>query len=519
MAQEAAQAAKGTSVLMFQSVLTGFFRVLNLSLLTRLLLQEQMGQVAILGVIYGFLQFLGAAGLNHASPLFVPEQEAAGKLGRVKGFLKQSLGVVAASSSAIAVFILAAFPFFLGATTLSADLLLLAIIVGPFSSLEVFLDSFLLARYEVKELAAGRTLFNGVRLVGTVALVFLGWDVVGVMLGWLLAEIVAVLVFGYAAVSGIDVKSKDVGMTSVLSFGLPSLAFQTIDVTIQNTDRIILLQLTNLSALAVYDVFLRILFMFSLVSLTVSSATYPILTRIRVGLENTDEVHESGKSMGEVVTTLVRYILILLFPAGAILALNSHAFLQILFGAQYANYPGASLSFSILVFSYVVWGVVYGLHAVLRSMEEKMFFVVTGIAVIGLEIVGCWFLISWFGLLGCALIRCSYIFILLLTSVGRLWQKGVRGFSSIAKPVVRITGSSLIAGLVTYFIAPPGLIGLALIAVLSLGVYLLLLIISREPRELDFRIARSLLPSVLHWPINKVENILFEPEKSEEETA
>jgi O-antigen/teichoic acid export membrane protein len=383
--------------------------------------------------------------------------------------------------------------------------------------LEVFLDSFLLARYEVKELAAGRTLFNGVRLVGTVVLVFLGWDVVGVMMGWLLAEIVAVLVFGYAAVSGFDVKSEAVGMTSVLSFGLPSLAFQTIDVTIQNTDRIILLQLTNLAALAVYDVFLRILFMFSLVSLTVASATYPILTRIRVGLENTTEVDNSGRSMGEVVTTLVRYILILLLPAGAILALNSHAFLQVLFGSQYANYPDASISFSILVFSYVVWGVVYGLHAVLRSMEEKAFFVVTGVVVIGLEIVGCWFLISWFGLLGCALIRSSYIAILLLTSVGRLWQKGVRGFLSIGGSFARILVSSMIAGLVTYFLAPPGIIGLALVALLSLGVYLIILLLSREPRELDFRIARSLLPSVLHWPINRVEDFLFEAEQSAEE--
>ncbi|MGV9169626.1 MAG: lipopolysaccharide biosynthesis protein, partial [Promethearchaeia archaeon] len=346
-----------------------------------------------------------------------------------------------------------------------------------------------------------------------------GWDVIGVMIGWLLAEIVAVLVFGYASMAGLDVKSKDVGMASVLSFGLPSLAFQTIDVTIQNTDRIILLQLTNLSALAVYDVFLRILYMFSLVSLTVASATYPILTRIRVDLENAEDEEIPGRSMGEVVTTLVRYILILLLPAGTILALSSHAFLEILFGAQYANYPHASLSFSILVLSYVIWGVVYGLHAVLRSMEEKTFFVVTGVLVIGLEIVGSWFLISWFGLLGCALIRCSYIVILLLTSTGRLWQKGVRGFASISSSLLRISVSSLIAGLVTFFLAPPGIFGLVIVAALSLVVYLILLIVSREPRELDFRIARSLLPSALHWPIDKVENILFEHKEPTDESS
>jgi O-antigen/teichoic acid export membrane protein len=503
MSDAATTAARGTSAFIAQAAMTGLLRVLNLAILTRLLIQAEMGQIAFLGIIYGFMQFLGALGLNHAAPLVVPEEEARGSIGRVKSFLKRAVAIILISSSAMVVLVFLLSPLLFATSIVSSDLIGLALIIAPFSALETFLDSFLLARYSVKHLAGGRIVFDIARILGTVGLVLSGMGVQGVMIGWLVAEIVAVIVFGSASMRGLNVKSISLEMAPVLAFALPNLAFQTIDVTIQNTDRIILLYLTDLAALGVFDVILRILYMLSLVSLTIASSIYPILTRIRVSLENEGE--DWGHEMGNVITNLVRYILILLLPIAVIAALNSFIVLDVLFGVSYATYANASLSFAILVLSYALWGVIHAIHTTLRSMGEAKFFIIAGLGVIAFEMVGAWYFISWFGLLGSAIIRSLYVVLLFIASWGRLRQRGVMGLGAIGASVLRIGLASLIAGSLILIVKPIGVIALLFWVLSGAALYFLLLFVFREARILDFQIARSVLPRRLHGVVNRIE--------------
>ncbi|MHA2353657.1 MAG: lipopolysaccharide biosynthesis protein [Candidatus Thorarchaeota archaeon] len=503
MSDVASTAARGTSAFIGQAAVTGLLRVLNLAILTRLLIQEEMGQIAFLGIIYGFMQFLGALGLNHASPLVVPEEEVKGSIGRVRGFLKRALAIILVSSSAMAALVLLLSPFLFAPSLVSPDLIRLVLIIAPFSALETFLDSFLLARYSVKHLASGRIVFDIARITGTVGLVLLGMGVEGVMIGWLIGEVVAVAVFSSAAMRGLNVKSVAIEMTPVLAFALPNLAFQTIDVTIQNTDRLMLLYITDLAALGVFDVILRILYMLSLVSLTIASSIYPILTRIRVSLDSEGE--DWGREMGNVITNLVRYILILLLPVAIIAALNSSIVLEVLFGVSYATYPNASLSFAILVLSYALWGVIHAIHTTLRSMGEAKFFIAAGLGVIAFEIIGAWYLIMWLGLLGSAIIRSLYVFLLFIASWGRLRQKGVRGLGTIGISVLKVGFASVIAGCFVYLVQPAGVFDLVFWILCGAALYFLLLFGFREARALDFQIARSVLPMRLHGVVKKIE--------------
>ena len=66
MFEQTSKVAKGTSLLLGQSLVSGFFRILNIMILTRLLFQSEIGQIALMSIIFGFTQFLGALGLNHA---------------------------------------------------------------------------------------------------------------------------------------------------------------------------------------------------------------------------------------------------------------------------------------------------------------------------------------------------------------------------------------------------------------------------------------------------------------------
>lgn len=470
--------------------------------LTRLLLQMQMGQVAVIGIIYGFMQFLGALGLNHAAPLFVPEEERRGRLDRLKGFLKRSVCIITVSSVLLILVVFLMSGPIVASGTISQDLLLLVLIVAPFSSLEVFLDSFLLARYNVRRLAVGRIVFDVTRVVATVGLVIVGLGVFGVAIGWLAGEIAAVVVFGLFAIRGLRTPSSPVDIRPILAFALPSLLFQTVDVTIQNTDRIILLHLTDLSTLAVYDVMLSVLFMMSFASLGLSTALYPVLTRLRIDHESKGDVEQS---FSVPVAHLVRYIMLLLLPISVIGAFSSHAILLLLFGPSYADFPSASLSFSLLLLFYSLWGITYALHSVLRSLGEARFFALVGVGVILIEVVGCWYLTAWIGLLGTTLIRCLYITVLFGSAVLRLRLHGISLGTTLNRSIARVSFAALLPALMVRLLGPYDLLPLILWLLIALTCYVVLLFVFREVNRNDLQMAKRIVPSPLCGVVERIE--------------
>jgi O-antigen/teichoic acid export membrane protein len=326
----------------------------------------------------------------------------------------------------------------------------------------------------------------------------------GVLVGWFLAEIVAVLLFGVAAFSETPRRTASIEMMSIMAFALPSLAFQFVDVTIQNTDRIILLHLRGLATLGAYDVMLNILFMMSFVSLGVAASLYPVLTRARLRIE---ERHGGDAPMENIVALLTRYILIMLIPISLIVSLNSRTFLSHLFGMPYADFPDASLVFSILVISYALWGITHAMHTVLRSLGEARFFVFIGITIIAIEIVGCWFLTIQLGLLGTCLIRSIYIFILAFSAYGRLRQHGLNCFTGLGSSFAKIVSASIPPALLVSLLPSMGLIAFTLWLALSLGLYVLLLFLFREVTQLDFHLAKSVLPMYLRGFLEKLQGV------------
>ncbi|MGQ4870599.1 MAG: oligosaccharide flippase family protein [Candidatus Thorarchaeota archaeon] len=503
MSEAESAAARGATAFFGQSAVSGVLRVLNIMVLTRLLLQQEIGQVAVLGVIYGFGQFIGALGLNHAAPLVVPEQEELGRLDRVKGFLRRSVALIIATTVILVGILLLLSPLIAATGVLDTQALVLISVVIPFSSLEVFLDSFLLAKYEVRRLAVGRVLFDATRVVATIGLVLTGAGIVGVVAGWFLGELLAVILYGSAAIRSLPVESSPIDMRPVLAFALPALLFQAVDVTIQNTDRIILLTLTDLATLGVYDIILGVLFMMSFVSLAVSTSLYPVLTRVRVH----EEIDNEEGRMDYAVSLLLRYVLILLVPVAMIGAVNSHILLDVLFGPAYSNFPDSALSFSLLILAYAAWGIVYALYSVLRSMGEAAFFLITGVAIIVFEILGCWYLTSLYGLLGSAIIRCAYVMLLLVASLVRVHQRGIRGLSRLARPLLKVSVASVLSGLFVLSMSPRNLLECALWCCLALLIYAVLLLLLREVRDVDFRVARHILPARVHGIVNALERV------------
>ncbi len=470
--------------------------------LARLLLPSEMGQVALLGIIYGFTQFLGTLGLNHASPLVIPQYESDQRLDLIRSYVKRGIVLVLISSAALMLTLALISPFILSEGYVSIPILSVLILIIPFSALDAFLDSILLARYKIKRLASGRMAFDSFRIVTTIGLVWFGFNVIGVAWGWLVAEMVAVVIFVRASLAALDSNSVGVDMRPILSFALPSLLFQTIDVTIQNTDRLILLSYNGLTALGVYDVILGLLFMMSFVSIAVATSLYPILTKIYY---DSSRAEDQKASLNYSVSILSRYVFLILIPISVFVSINSSRILFILFGSAYATFPNASLSFSLLVIAYSLWGLTYALHVVIRTHSEARFFIITGLSVFLLELTLCIYLTSTLGLLGAALVRCIYIFFLFLTALIWLKRNGIIWLSSRVVSIAKILAASLPSSILLYLLSPTDLIELIGFGFISILLYIGLLFVIREVDSLDFKIARSLLPMRLHNILTRIE--------------
>jgi len=498
---EKERAARGTTLITGQTIFSGVLRMLSLAVLARLLLQEEMGQIAILTIVFGFMQFIGALGLNYASPLFIPEYEKKGHMGLIKAFLLKSMLLIILTSILLIVIVLIFFETMLGWSGIGESLVLLVVIIGPFSSLEVYLDSFVLARSKYIHLTIGRIIFEIVRFVIIVILVLSGFGVAGVLGGWLFSEFVAVVFFFKVVIKDLDVPYEKLAISSIIGFSLSNLIFQIIDVSIQSIDRLVLGVFVNMNSLGVFDVLLRFLQIFSLLSLSISTSLFPFITRKRVELESSQD-HNSG--IASIVYNLIRYVLIILLPIAIVSAINSHSLLLLLFGSNYAEFPNAVLSFSLLLMTYTLWGVVYSIYTVLRSMGQGRFFLISGILIIVIELSTSMYLISKFELLGASITRSIYVFLLFLIAYAKLRELGISKLGKIIPSLLRILLASLAAGLFVWLLSPEGIIPMLISMVMAVGIYFALIFLLKEAIESDFRTVKLVLPSMFHSFIDKL---------------
>ncbi len=486
--------SRGTSILIGQSLISGIFRLGNIMILVRLLLQSQMGEIAVVGIIYGFVQFLGAAGLNHAAPYFITKYKKEKQEGKIRYFVVQSLLIILIVSVFLIAPVSLVLNILISSGYLEMGLFLLVMLIGPLSSLQVYIDSYLLARFRINRLALGRIFFDAIRFGFSIILVLAGFGVFGVIVGWLIGEVSAVLIFGIAAMIDLPPTSINTSMKAVLSFSLPSLIFQLLDVIIQNADRVILLHLTNLSALGVYDILLGLLFMLSFFALAVSTSVYPYLANAIV--QDDDELEQV--KLEYAISKILKYLFIFLLPISMVIMFNSATILEILYGTSYSNYPNAGISLALLSFGYVFWGITYSFHNTLRSLGEKRFFLTIGISVITFEIIACWFLTLWLGLFGCAIVRVIYITILFLSAWKKITTYGVYPFKYSVHTLIRVFPLSIAISFLILVARPISLLQLVVFVSSGFLVYLISLILLRTFSNSDFVLVKQILPSFLH---------------------
>ena len=207
------------------------------------------------------------------------------------------------------------------------------------------------------------------RVIG-ITLILLNFNLLGVVIGWLIGEVIGVILVASFYRGTLPKTEKSYSSRQLLTFSIPLFITTLIGTISTWADRIIFLALTsNLEMLGIYDFAIRGSHTLALIWITLSVITLPAFSEL---FSQTNK-----KGLSEAISKTMRYLAIIIFPAAFGLATISKTAMALLYGWQYEL--GNVLLSILAIFSiFSAFGAVVG--SALQSIGETKVFIKTTLA-------------------------------------------------------------------------------------------------------------------------------------------
>ncbi|HYB92650.1 MAG TPA: polysaccharide biosynthesis C-terminal domain-containing protein [archaeon] len=227
--------------------------------------------------------------------------------------------------------------------------------------------------------------------VAAVILVVMGYGLTGVMVGWLIGEVVGLpltiaLFYGF-----LPKPTTTFDMKTLFSFSLPLFALLFVTTASDWTDRMLFFSISrNLSNLGVYDLAVRGATTLSIFYIAFSTIVLPTFS----------EIHgRSGrKPITRTLKTSLRYLTYLILPAGFGLAAISKTAMALMFGPSYVAIGRLPLAILALATFFIAIGTVFS--STLQAIGETRVFIMISLAAIVADILVIIIAVPFFGVVG-----------------------------------------------------------------------------------------------------------------------
>ena len=343
--------AFGYFYLTVQNVLSTLIGVLGYSFLTRSVTQVDVGVVAGLTLLASFFQLLSDFGLNQSLAKFVSELKGRGEGSSSHLLSAMVFRIALASFSSLLLFL---FPEWFSSLlfktssyshvvrVLSLDVLLLSVLP--------LLSSFLLGAGRLKEIACYGVASTLVRWVAIVVFLLQGFGVLGVVLGWILGDLLGVAAYSISVLRsgalGSVVFNLKGTLSKLLRFSFPLYLASVVSFLYSYYDRVVVLAFLPLSDVGVYDVAYKVFSVLVAFTAPFSSALFPYY-----GSAYGRNDHES---MSSAMTRASKYSALIFSPLILGLFATSRPVITLFAGQQY---EGGYTVLSILCLFALVYSV------------------------------------------------------------------------------------------------------------------------------------------------------------------
>ena len=391
------RAGKGAIYVAIQSISQFAIGLLYYSIIARLLTEREIGLIATLTFITSFYSIFAALALPIAATKYISEFIGQNDEEKASAVAKKTIRLVLLSSTLLFVGTLLIVKLFLGYESSIKILIIISCATAFFTTIKSTYLEFLrglqmFGKYSITGLLS----VTANRLIG-IALILLNYGLLGVVSGWLIGEVLGLLLSASFYHGILPKTERSYGSRRLLTFSIPLFFTALISTISLWADRVLFLALTSdLEMLGVYELAIKGSNTLAFIWTTLSIIMLPTLS----GLFG----QKSKKGLSEAITKASRYLAYVIFPAAFGLAAISKTAMALLYGWQYAL---GNLLLSILaIFSiFSAFGAIIG--SALQSMGETKVFIRIALATMVTDFLMSIALIPILGVIGSTMAKAA----------------------------------------------------------------------------------------------------------------
>jgi len=327
----------------FVLAIIGFFYWLVAS---KVLVRAELG-IASTSVNFALiLSGVSILGVHYALWKLIPEYLVKKQNNKIVSLTKFSLKVVLLSNVIILLMLLLSFQHILPLLKIPLNAFLLSGAILFSYSIAMYFRYVIYGFQKMKKIAITDIIGQTVKMVVSLCLIFLGFKYFGLLIGFLLGNIVVILL----RITSIPVK----GMTEkidkkniMFNYALPGFIGTILALVLINGQYVLLTILKNTDVTGLYTPVMVISSILTVIPNTLNSALLPISSQL--------STKSSGKGkQNHLIGMVLRYSLFITLPIGILLAFFSKTAILIFSTAEYLP---ASQFFPILIFGSVIYGI------------------------------------------------------------------------------------------------------------------------------------------------------------------
>ena len=329
----AVHVARGASYVFLQNVATSIMMVVSFAILARLITPAEMGVMAVLLMVIGASRVIVCLGMPSSVTKFIAESMAKNDRVSAAGAFYQAIRTNLLLSLPVAAAV------FLGAKFLSTWLLgtpervilfqLLAFDVVVAAGLLPTLNSAMLGLQKIREMSSINLAYMAIRQSLIVAFVFAARSVLGLVMAWVVSELVVALAFLTYLRRSIGGFTFTFDLERLARFSFPLFLEDTASYVYGWFDRVVLLTYLSLASLGVYTTAMTAFGVLSGVAAAIGTSLFPTYSAL--------EGRHGSQVLSDSIRGATRYLCLAVVPLSFGLFSTAKPSLALFVGEAYAE--------------------------------------------------------------------------------------------------------------------------------------------------------------------------------------
>ncbi len=330
--QPTAHVARGALYMFIQGFLNSVIGLIYFIVLAHVLANhvDEMGIYTLLSFVLALVPMIGALALPSAATKYISQYLAENNSEKARAVVSRvlQLGLFASIIAFLVLFIPAEWLSTILFGTASYALLLRVLSASSaFSILSTDALSFLQGVQKIREVAVLGLGYTVIQATVTIPLLYLGWGLTAVVLGWLVGLVIIFIAGLFLTVIHVGVGSSPAPARPLMNFSIPLYISGSIGFFVGWVDQLLLAAILGQGTLGVYSIAVRAAAVPGLFSTSVVVALFPKLSELYA--------KQGSQSLEDAFKVSTRYSVLIGFPLIVGLAVLSYPLVLLFGGIQY----------------------------------------------------------------------------------------------------------------------------------------------------------------------------------------